>query len=520
MWPSLPYKGLRYYEASDRALFAGRDDDVWHCAYLLDRNSTRLLILHGGTACGKSSFLRAGLIPFLETEAVGFQFLKTGEGRDVTALFIRSTDKPLFKLSESLYSLASQGFPINTPRGPRRLNLSSALFRKKEFPSFQEAVASDPALLIKVLHRIAGILPKTLVLVIDQAEEVLTLSHKYEGEKFRRDFFDLLSLFSQEKFDLKILLSIRTEFYGRLLDMIRRHKADIARIRDYMLGDLTREQLIEAITRPTSTDLRQEIIRGDGQPRKYYRFFYEPNLVEKITDDLLNTPLVGGILPVMQLFCDRLYKTIKEKPLSGEYRIVKERDYRELGSIEWQIDAYLEGVINSYCEEKIPKVRAVEDTNQEAVRLDNFLFKPQEPDEVKQEIGRWKDLLSDLTKLQVDGSVTTDLRSSDELIGRAQQLGCRIDFQQMMDYLSNDRQGIIRQVEVINLETKKPVLCFSLGHEAIGLVLQRWKAARQNLETRVVSLQKVYRHVGFLSLREAILDDVSRKFRRHSSSTS
>jgi hypothetical protein len=312
LWPLLPYKGLRYYEACDSALFAGREDDVWHCANLLARHSTRLLILHGGTACGKSSFLRAGLIPFLETEAVGFQFLKTGEGRDVTALFIRSTDKPLFKLSESLYSMASQGFPINTPRGPRCLNLSGALFNKKDLPSFQEAVANDPALLIKVLHRIARILPKTLVLVIDQAEEVLTLSPRYEGEKFRYGFFDFLSLFCQQKFDLKILLSIRTEFYGRLLDKMGRDKAEIAKVDDYMLGDLTRKQLIEAITRPTSTDLPEEIIRGDGQPREYYRFFYEPNLVEKITDDLLNTPLVGGILPVMQLFCDRLYKKSKK----------------------------------------------------------------------------------------------------------------------------------------------------------------------------------------------------------------
>jgi len=75
-WPESPYKGLSFYDHDDIFLFAGRDEDVWQCARLLDDPATRILMLHGPTGCGKSSFLRAGLVPLLERSTAGFQFLK------------------------------------------------------------------------------------------------------------------------------------------------------------------------------------------------------------------------------------------------------------------------------------------------------------------------------------------------------------------------------------------------------------------------------------------------------------
>ena len=50
------------------ALFDGRDDDVARFAMILDRPETRVLVLHGESGVGKTSFLRAGLIPYLEED--------------------------------------------------------------------------------------------------------------------------------------------------------------------------------------------------------------------------------------------------------------------------------------------------------------------------------------------------------------------------------------------------------------------------------------------------------------------
>ena len=78
--PDQPYRSLAFYDWKDRALFTGRDADVVRFAATLDRPDTRILILHGESGTGKSSFLRAGVIPYLEEECVGYRFLRRPDG--------------------------------------------------------------------------------------------------------------------------------------------------------------------------------------------------------------------------------------------------------------------------------------------------------------------------------------------------------------------------------------------------------------------------------------------------------
>ncbi len=63
--PERPYPSLGYYDRDCRALFVGRDADTQRFAALLDDTHTRILVLHGESGVGKSSFLRAGVIPYL-----------------------------------------------------------------------------------------------------------------------------------------------------------------------------------------------------------------------------------------------------------------------------------------------------------------------------------------------------------------------------------------------------------------------------------------------------------------------
>ena len=74
--PEQPYRSLGYFDSADRALFTGRDADIVRFAARLDRHDTRILILHGESGLGKSSFLRAGVIPYLEEQCVGYRFLR------------------------------------------------------------------------------------------------------------------------------------------------------------------------------------------------------------------------------------------------------------------------------------------------------------------------------------------------------------------------------------------------------------------------------------------------------------
>jgi len=67
-YPAVPFKGLHWFEKEDARIFFGRRKEISNVFQLLDNqysNSERLLLLHGPSGTGKSSFLFAGLLPCL-----------------------------------------------------------------------------------------------------------------------------------------------------------------------------------------------------------------------------------------------------------------------------------------------------------------------------------------------------------------------------------------------------------------------------------------------------------------------
>src|SRR6516225_9786758 len=110
--PDDPYKGLTYYGVADMPLFAGRDSDVTAVSSMIGLGKIRILLLHGMTGCGKSSFLRAGLIPALEERGFGYQFLRERPlGLSETAedyatgrpVFIRCGRDPTSRIAEEVF---------------------------------------------------------------------------------------------------------------------------------------------------------------------------------------------------------------------------------------------------------------------------------------------------------------------------------------------------------------------------------------------------------------------------------
>ena len=445
-WPATPYKGLTYYTGADAMLFAGRDDDIIRCGTLLAEWKMRLLLLHGATGCGKSSFLRAGLIPHLESASSGIAFARTGAVGDTPLMFVRSTSDPLRSLADSIYTFADREITRTAPDGQFTLRLRDALpppvagGGAGAVAEFRRLCGENPDTLLGVLEQLSTMVPETLVLIIDQGEEVLTVDPGPDGERHRTRFFEFVAEFVRASFDLKLLIALRTEYFGRFVSRARRRFRG-AGIGEYYLDTLTNEQVGEAIRRPTSTTP----IGGLGAPRDQYRFTFDDGLIDATIAELGSA---GTNLPAVQIVCTSLYDRARTRP---EPWTVTREDLAALGGVEGSIDRFIDDQIRSFCTQ---------------VGLS--------PGETDQEVLLWKGAMFGLTRAQPDGTVTTDLKP--ESAFRAELAASRLDYVAAGDHFASEDVRLLRKVEMVNAATGALVPCVGLGHDALGLVLQKWKA--------------------------------------------
>src|SRR5437016_5037341 len=306
-WPDDPYKGLTYYGVADMPLFAGRGGGITAFGSMIGLGKIRILLLHGMTGCGDSSFLRAGIIPALEYEIAGYSFLRAEN--DVPA-FVRSTDDPTASLARTVHQFIKRQYSEKS--GSPETSENERFLRQTASSDESEylgSVAEDPRILVQTVEKLASCRWRTLVLVIDQAEEIVTLNPGSEGEPARNQFFDFLADVSRSRHDFKLIIAFRTEYHGQFYALLR-YGADVSRIDDYFLADFTRDQIVEAILRPTS---REKIPGYEEAPFDHYRFEYEKGLPGQIADALLSSGVSGGVLPALQIVCRRLYEGAKPK---------------------------------------------------------------------------------------------------------------------------------------------------------------------------------------------------------------
>ena len=450
-WPERPYKGLGYYTESDALLFAGRDEDTRVCAAMLAESRIRVLLLHGSTGCGKSSFLRAGLVPFLESRRAGLAFARTSPQSAAQILFIRSTPEPLAALAHALFRFASNRVQVETPDGIKTIDLTSTLppGSGTDAAEFLREFATDPDALLQVLDGLSRLLSDTLVLIIDQAEEILTLEGTGKQHEWRDAFFGFLAEFCRRQFDLKLLISLRTEFLGRFLAKARRqiHEAGMT---EFFLDDLDESQIRDAILRPTSSTP----IGRHGPPCEKYRFSFADDVVREVITQVGQAS--GGKLTALQMVCSALYE---RAAATGARRITVET-LRSIGGVEGSIE------------------RFVDDTLFDCGRLANLA-----PMLCDQEAIRWKQVLYGLVRAQPDGTVTSDLREVDVL--RHELADSRLPFDDTATHLV--RNLLLRPVSVVDVSSGDIVPCFGLGHDALGLVLRSWKKRHDRVSVPVQS---------------------------------
>jgi WD40 repeat protein len=387
--PDYPYRPLAPYDREDRALSAGRDQDVADFVSRLDRAETRLLILHGVSGVGKASFLHAGVVPYLEDEAVGFQALRDRTPEDepqdeksYPVIAIRATHDLAGQLAEALCAFCSQPYQFTSPTGKttsvdlpgilHRLigakeqgaSLSTAVRelgpqdqiqpaggglsgppplppsedgREDEEttpPVVWEALQNDPGLLARLLAALSEPLPCELVMLIEQGEEIFTQATRPVDRRRRRQALDMLGRAGATSSQCKVIYSLRTEFLGRLLDEM----PALANGPTFLLGELDEDHVVEAILLPTVTE---PIPYALEIPQQKYRFSYGEGMPQTI---VRNAREAGNgsesLLPRVQAICAQLYDALGDR----EDRVIGEPLLKVLGKGEsaFRLGSYLE----------------------------------------------------------------------------------------------------------------------------------------------------------------------------------
>jgi len=223
-WPKHPYRGLDFYRETDALLFRERAKDVEECAAILLGFGVKILILQGSSGSGKSSFLRAGLIPQLKQGGRRNFFLS---GKDSV---IRCTCDPLPEIACSLLDkFDSRHLVPDTAyrRDERDGDVLTDVAVCEELRQKLALALSGPReelaeILVEALVEICGDLPGKLILVLDQAEEVLTLTPGGRaGNEAAAAFFRFLEDVYLRNIDMRLVVALRTEYYGRFRDELR-----------------------------------------------------------------------------------------------------------------------------------------------------------------------------------------------------------------------------------------------------------------------------------------------------------
>jgi energy-coupling factor transporter ATP-binding protein EcfA2 len=200
-----PFPGLRPFEYADHAFFFGREEQCYSLYSLLELS--QFVAVVGSSGSGKSSLVRAGLLPLLEreTEESLTSSRDAAVGRAWRWIELRPGNAPLDRLAERLSDLsAPQEREDPLDRAVRRERLGYIL-RRSSF-GLSEALAASDA--------VAGC---ALLIVVDQFEELFRYSGaarqrlQEEGVQFVQL---LLEATGGRGRDVHVLITMRSDFIG------------------------------------------------------------------------------------------------------------------------------------------------------------------------------------------------------------------------------------------------------------------------------------------------------------------
>ena len=238
-----PYKGLAAYQLDDARYFCGREALIDELVRRLQLH--QVLVVGGPSGSGKSSLVRAGLLPALRDGVLPgsehWNIVVMTPGRD-----------PLHELCTAL------GVPAEL----------------RQRASGDAAPERDPARLRELIAS-CGLNDRNILIFVDQFEELFTLAQ----EPQRAGFFALLAAVTDLAHSrVKLVVAVRADFYGACAQV------------PWLAGRITNNQVL------VGPMTRTELQRAIAEPARLAGLYLEQGLVEAILEEAGSET---GSLPLM-----------------------------------------------------------------------------------------------------------------------------------------------------------------------------------------------------------------------------
>ncbi|MGD1892155.1 MAG: toll/interleukin-1 receptor domain-containing protein, partial [Cyclobacteriaceae bacterium] len=297
-----PYPGLSSFQREDAAVFFGRTDEIEESIDLLNRmrrhNLAKMAVILGASGSGKSSLMRAGLLPKLE---------KNNRNWLVVEPF-RSLNNPKREFTKAIVSTFKR-YSLSKDYAHIRSILTNAIEGKELTPLFD---------LIDELRITADSKDSTLLISVDQFEELIGAGTSEEQARFVEFLRHLI-----EKKDQIILLStLRSDFLG----IFQQHSA----LQDFTfesqtIGPISMRSIADVIEKPAE---KAGLKLGAG-------------LVQRILHDTK----VSTALPLLAFTLRELYERFGGE---GELKI---QNYKELGGLQSAIIKAADDLLDTFVKE-------------------------------------------------------------------------------------------------------------------------------------------------------------------------
>jgi len=275
-----PYRGLASFDEAQAHLYFGRSQLVEELQSFVQEHP--LTVVLGPSGTGKSSLVKAGLIPVLRQSVDSdWEILPP----------IRPGDAPLKALAGAILSLELA---------------REALTRAVDDAA--EELANDPRELTRRVLAWGDRYPhKRLLLVVDQFEELIT---QCRSEQERQQFLDLLhKALRLGKKRGRIVLTLRSDFEPQFQSWL----AETWMQSRFLVKPMTQDELRQAIEAPAAERV----------------MVFEPySLVDQLINEVVQMP---GALPLLSFTLSELYLKYLQRQDSD--RTLTQSDYEALGGV-------------------------------------------------------------------------------------------------------------------------------------------------------------------------------------------